>query len=77
MYRLDKAARLAAEADEPESRNFVRKHTRVCAAELGISFAADNWSVRMTILKNIRLGLLHVAVAINSRIRRWRRVPTA
>lgn len=34
---LDKAVRLAAAADEPDSMNFVRKHVRQQAAELGIS----------------------------------------
>ncbi len=37
MGLLDKAVRLAAEADEPEEWNFVRKHTRAHAASLGIS----------------------------------------
>ncbi|MCU0512745.1 MAG: magnesium chelatase subunit H [Anaerolineae bacterium] len=35
---LDKAVRLCAEADEPLTMNFVRKHTLAHAAELGISF---------------------------------------
>jgi len=34
---LDKAARLAAAADEPLARNFVRKHAQAQADELGIS----------------------------------------
>ena len=34
---LDRAVRLAAGADEPESMNFVRKHVRQQASELGIT----------------------------------------
>ncbi|MEM1111879.1 MAG: magnesium chelatase subunit H [Pseudomonadota bacterium] len=34
---LDKAVRLAANADEPEEMNFVRKHTQAHAAELNVS----------------------------------------
>ncbi|NTU84778.1 MAG: magnesium chelatase subunit H, partial [Chloroflexales bacterium] len=34
---IDKAARLAATADEPEARNFVRKHALAQAAALGVS----------------------------------------
>jgi magnesium chelatase subunit H len=34
---LDKAVRLAASADEPESMNFVRKHVLQQSAELGVS----------------------------------------
>ena len=34
---LDRAVRLAAVADEPESMNFVRKHVRRQAAELGVT----------------------------------------
>ncbi len=37
MHLLDRAVRLAATADEPEDRNFVRKHAVAQAAELGIS----------------------------------------
>lgn len=37
MQLLDKAARLAAQADEPDEFNFVRKHAREQAATMGIS----------------------------------------
>ena len=37
MRLLDKAARLAAHADEPSEWNYVRKHALAHAAELGIS----------------------------------------
>ncbi|NJK78924.1 MAG: magnesium chelatase subunit H [Chloroflexaceae bacterium] len=37
MTLIDKAARLAATADEPAEQNFVRKHAQAQAAELGIS----------------------------------------
>lgn len=36
MSLIDKAVRLAAEADEPETWNFVRKHTQAHAADLNI-----------------------------------------
>lgn len=36
---LDKAVRLAAEADEPLEMNFVRKHTQAHAAELNVSIS--------------------------------------
>ncbi|MCB8948571.1 MAG: magnesium chelatase subunit H [Ardenticatenaceae bacterium] len=36
---LDKAVRLAAEADEPLQQNFVRKHTLAHAAELGVDMS--------------------------------------
>ena len=39
MNLLDKAVRLAAEADEPVEMNFVRKHTQAHAAELGVSIS--------------------------------------
>ncbi|MBI1297324.1 magnesium chelatase subunit H [bacterium] len=39
MNLLDKAVRLAAEADEPVDMNFVRKHTQAHASELGISIS--------------------------------------
>lgn len=34
---IDRAVRMAAEADEPEDLNFVRKHVRAQSAELGVS----------------------------------------
>jgi len=34
---IDRAVRMAAEADEPEELNFVRKHVRAQAAEMGVS----------------------------------------
>ncbi len=37
MNLLDKAVHMAANADEPEAWNFVRKHSLVHAAELGVS----------------------------------------
>ncbi|WIA33976.1 hypothetical protein OEZ86_007071 [Tetradesmus obliquus] len=37
MLLLDRAIKMAAEQDEPEEMNFVRKHARQQAAEMGIS----------------------------------------
>ncbi len=39
MNLLDKAVRMAAEADEPAAQNFVRKHAAEQAAELGLSIS--------------------------------------
>ena len=45
MRLLDKAARLAAHADEPPEWNYVRKHALAHAAELGISL--DDAAIRV------------------------------
>merc|ERR1712134_216401 len=37
MNLLDRAVKLAAEADEPDDRNYVRKHAKEQAKELGMS----------------------------------------
>jgi magnesium chelatase subunit H len=41
MLLLDRAIKLAAEQDEPEEMNFVRKHARQQAAELGLQSLRD------------------------------------
>merc|ERR1719273_2388539 len=37
MNLLDRAVKLAAEADEPDDQNYVRKHAKEQAAEMGLS----------------------------------------
>jgi hypothetical protein len=37
MLLLDRAIKMAAEQDEPDEMNFVRKHARQQAAEMGMS----------------------------------------
>ncbi len=41
MLLLDRAVKMAAELDEPEELNFVRKHARQQAAELGLQSVRD------------------------------------
>jgi magnesium chelatase subunit H len=41
MLLLDRAVKMAAELDEPDSMNFVRKHAREQAAELGLQSLRD------------------------------------
>ena len=41
MLLLDRAIKLAAELDEPEEMNFVRKHARQQAEELGLKSIRD------------------------------------
>ncbi len=41
MLLLDRAVKLAAEQDEPDEMNFVRKHARQQAAELGLQSLRD------------------------------------
>ena len=41
MLLLDRAIKMAAELDEPEEMNFVRKHARQQAEELGLKNLRD------------------------------------
>lgn len=41
MLLLDRAVKMAAELDEPEEMNFVRKHAKQQAAELGLQSIRD------------------------------------
>lgn len=41
MLLLDRAVKMAAELDEPDEMNFVRKHARQQAAELGLKSIRD------------------------------------
>lgn len=52
MLLLDRAIKLAAEQDEPDEMNFVRKHAKQQAAELGLQVrAAEGWGGRVLCMR--------------------------